>query len=286
MASAGDALNKARSYLGFVEGPANNESPFGAWSGYNFQPWCSSFTSYILDAVGVGHGKIAYVPSSVAFYRNKGALFTTPQPGDLFHLYYANLGRYGHVGFVEKVDGDYVVTVEGNSNSSGSRTGGMVCRNRRLWRGTKTVFGRPAYTSPPVYVPVPAPLVPRPLEETPVAVTVPRPQGGYLVLQNSDGGVFTYDGAPFYGSVPGVTPGGVKTVDAAWTPSGLGYWILGADGGVFGFGDADYSGGLNAVDYDGNRKPIGIVTKGNGYAIVTQDPSGDSSPFDEYLFGA
>lgn len=284
MASAGQALDLARSKLGYVEGPRDNETPFGAWTGANFQPWCHSFVSWVLDQVGAPIGKLTYCPAGVAYFRNKGQLYTLPQPGDLFYLYFPSMNRYAHVGFVEKVDGNYIVTVEGNSNSGGSRTGGMVCRNRRLWKGTSMVFGRPAYTAAPAYVPVPAPVVPTPLEEAPVAVVAPRPQGGYIVLKNSDGGVFTYDGAPFYGSLPGLGVAS-KAVDLAWTPSGLGYWILAADGAVFSFGDAQYKGALNTIDADANRTPIGIVAKADGgYILVTQDPSGDASPFDGYGF--
>lgn len=118
-----------------------------------------------------------------------------------------------------------------------------------------------------------------------VPFTLIRPQSGYIVV-GGDGGVFTYDGAPFYGSVPGI---GVvaKIVSAAWTSTGLGYWLLGEDGGVFTFGDAPYKGGFNALDAAtrGNRKPIGIIAKGNGYRIVTLDSSNDGSPFDSYEFG-
>lgn len=118
-----------------------------------------------------------------------------------------------------------------------------------------------------------------------VPFTASRKEGGYLVV-GQDGGVFTYDNAPFFGSVPGL---GVqaKVVAAAWTPTGQGYWLLGEDGGVFTFGDGPYRGGFNAesVATKGNRKPIGIVAKGNGYRIVTLDPSNDGSPFDSFEYG-
>lgn len=286
MANAGQVLDLARSKLGYVEGPRDNETPFGAWSGANFQPWCHSFVSWILDQVGAPIGKIAYCPTGVAYFRNKGQLYTTPQPGDIGYLWFPTKNRYAHVYIVEKVDGDYVVTLEGNTNTAGSRTGGGVFRLRRQWRGTKTVFGRPDYTSAPVYVPVPAPVAPTPLEETQVAISVSRPQGGYVVLQTADGGVFTYDGAPYYGSLPSVNAAG-KVVGLAWTPSGNGYWILGADGAVFSFGDAVYKGGVNAgdlVQHFGNRKAIGIVASGDGYKIIGQDVSGDGSPYDGYGF--
>ncbi|MHB1534133.1 MAG: hypothetical protein ACYC1D_05885 [Acidimicrobiales bacterium] len=67
-----------------------------------------------------------------------------------------------------------------------------------------------------------------------------------------DGGVFapqvmgehqTVAPAPFFGSLPGlgIAPA-APIVGIAATPDGGGYWLLGADGGVFSFGDARFQG--------------------------------------------
>lgn len=115
------------------------------------------------------------------------------------------------------------------------------------------------------------------------AITVPRIQGGYAVLQTRDGGVFNYD-SPFFGSLVGIAPG--PFVAFTWTISGKGYWILDSHGAVFAFGDATYHGGLNEgtlVEHFGNRIPIGLVPYPNGtYDIIGQDLSGDNTPFDSY----
>lgn len=118
-----------------------------------------------------------------------------------------------------------------------------------------------------------------------VPFTMKRSQGGYIVV-GADGGVFTYDDAPFKGSLGG-TPLSAPIVAGAFTPSGDGYWLLGADGAVFSFGDAKYSGGFNGFDAatKGIRKPIGIVASKNGYKVITIDQSGDGSPFDAFGFG-
>lgn len=61
-----------------------------------------------------------------------------PQQGDVFGLYFSNLGRIGHVGFVDQWGGprgdDWVYTVEGNTNGEGSREGDGVHARRRLKR--------------------------------------------------------------------------------------------------------------------------------------------------------
>jgi hypothetical protein len=112
-----------------------------------------------------------------------------------------------------------------------------------------------------------------------------RPQGGYIVV-GGDGGIFAYDGAPFNGSLGGTVLNN-PIIAAAYTPSGNGYWLMDNQGAIFSFGDAAYHGGFNALppETKGNRKPIGIVAKGNGYRVVAFDSSNDGSPFDGYDFG-
>jgi hypothetical protein len=63
--------------------------------------------------------------------------------GDVFSLYYTNLKRVGHVGFVHEWNDpradDWVLTVEGNTNGEGSREGDGVHRRRRLKRSIFTL---------------------------------------------------------------------------------------------------------------------------------------------------
>lgn len=115
------------------------------------------------------------------------------------------------------------------------------------------------------------------------AITVPRIQGGYAIMQTRDGGVFTYD-TPFFGSMVNIAPG--PFVAFTWTLTGKGYWILDSLGAVFAFGDAMYHGGVNEgplKEHFGNRIPVGIIPRTNGtYDIIGQDLTGDSTPFDSY----
>lgn len=60
--------------------------------------------------------------------------------GQVFGIYYSNLKRVGHVGFIEKVDGGTITTIEGNTNGGGSREGDGVYRKiRRLSQMHKIV---------------------------------------------------------------------------------------------------------------------------------------------------
>jgi hypothetical protein len=142
----------------------------------------------------------------------------------------------------------------------------------------------PTFTPDTIVEQAPPPAEAHERTDMAAGIPVPRPQGGYAVLQTRDGGVFTYDGAPFFGSLVGVSQG--PAVGFTWTPSGEGYWILQADGAVFSWGDAPYHGGVNAgplVEHFGNRLPVGLVALPDWtYNIVGQDLSGDTSPFDSY----
>ena len=57
----------------------------------------------------------------------------------------------------------------------------------------------------------------------------------------SDGGVFTFGDANFYGSTGNIHLN-KPIVGMAATPSGHGYWLVASDGGVFSFGDAAFHG--------------------------------------------
>lgn len=69
--------------------------------------------------------------------------------------------------------------------------------------------------------------------------------GGYWILCE-DGGVFSFAGAPFWGSMGGVQLN-APAVELVGTGGGQGYRIFAADGGVFDFGDAVGKGSLGAT---------------------------------------
>jgi hypothetical protein len=57
----------------------------------------------------------------------------------------------------------------------------------------------------------------------------------------SDGGVFAFGDATFYGSATNLKLNEPLTGIQA-TPDGKGYWLSAADGGVFSYGDAGFYG--------------------------------------------
>lgn len=55
--------------------------------------------------------------------------FTSPKVGDIFIMDFG--GGLGHTGFIERIEGDTLHTIEGNTNDTGSREGYEVCRRTR-----------------------------------------------------------------------------------------------------------------------------------------------------------
>ncbi len=75
----------------------------------------------------------------------------------------------------------------------------------------------------------------------PVSASAPTPDGQGYWLVGSDGGVFSFGDANFFGSAAPYHPR-APIVAIAPTPDGQGYWLVGSDGGVFSFGDANFFG--------------------------------------------
>jgi parallel beta-helix repeat protein len=107
-----------------------------------------------------------------------------------------------------------------------------------------------------------------------------RDRGGYWMV-SSDGGVFSFGDATYYGSVPSLSVHVGNIVGSSTTPAsptqglgtnGLGYWVVGSDGGVFSFGDAKYEGSLPGLGVHVNDI-VALVPSpdGLGYWLVASD---------------
>ncbi|HWG74121.1 MAG TPA: putative Ig domain-containing protein [Acidimicrobiales bacterium] len=93
--------------------------------------------------------------------------------------------------------------------------------------------------------------------------------GGYTLVA-SDGGVFNFGDAGFFGSM-GAKHLNRPVVGIASTPDGAGYWLVASDGGVFNFGDAGFYGSMG--DKHLNRPVVGMASTadGGGYWLVASD---------------
>ena len=129
-----------------------------------------------------------------------------------------------------------------------------------------------------VLAPVPTP---PPTPTPPPVVTSPTTTNHGYWLVGSDGGIFTFGDAQFYGStgnlslqrpVVGITP----------TAGDKGYWLVASDGGIFSFGSAGFYGSIpglglapagSGLAHSLNAPIIGMVPSadGGGYFMVTSD---------------
>jgi len=95
--------------------------------------WCAAFICWVNEEAGIQHPASAWSPT-VGLYRTiyrRGGEFPTSPDGLVFSLYYKKLKRIGHVGFIEDIRSEEVVTVEGNTNGDGSRDGDGVHKKVR-----------------------------------------------------------------------------------------------------------------------------------------------------------
>ena len=154
-------LNTARKEIGYHEGnnnyikyaEGNWDNQFYGWELQN-QPWCDVFVDYCFTATfgmregaamtyqTVGGGS-ALCSASASYYRNNGAYYSYPKPGD--QVFFQSGGTIGHTGIVESVNGSgenwtSINTIEGNSSDQVAR--------RTYYKGNNYVhgFGRPKWS--------------------------------------------------------------------------------------------------------------------------------------------
>src|SRR5436190_2128653 len=110
------------------------------------------------------------------------------------------------------------------------------------------------------------------------------PSGCWMVA--TDGGIFSFGAAKFYGSTGDIKLNQPITGMAA-TPSGAGYWLTASDGGIFSFGDAGFHGAAPSRPARGPRTVTGMVPSPSGGGYWQASTSGELLAFgDAPDFGA
>ncbi|CAB4167023.1 Peptidoglycan binding-like [uncultured Caudovirales phage] len=163
--TAARMLEVARSQVGVVEGPKDNETIYGAFTKANFQPWCGSLMAWCAEKAKVTIPSTVYTPTGVAGFKKAkrwaDAKDAHPQPGDLVYFSFVAAAKptdpVQHVGIVLKDNGDgTITTIEGNTAGSekGSQNNGGECaikvrgykvdNKRHIWSSV-VGFGRPDY---------------------------------------------------------------------------------------------------------------------------------------------
>jgi hypothetical protein len=138
----------ATAEVGYVEGPKDNETKYGAFTKHNFQPWCGSFLMWCAKKAGVTIPNVVSVIDGMEAFKQMDRLRDKPRVGDLAFFNFTKGVIPQHVGLVVEVNQPGVITcVEGNTSSKNQSNGGQVEKKPR-----STVFvlayGRPKYVKP------------------------------------------------------------------------------------------------------------------------------------------
>lgn len=164
-------LNLARSEIGYREKSSNsnlNDKASNAGSGNftkyakeldsmtdwyngakNGYAWCDIFYDWLFyKSFGAQLGRqMICQPTksagagclySAQYYKQSGRWYTSPHAGDQIFFTYRP-GEYSHTGIVERVDGDSVITIEGNTSDSVGR------RSYQLGSSNIAGYGRPKW---------------------------------------------------------------------------------------------------------------------------------------------
>lgn len=114
---------------------------FWSWYGYNGRvEWCACYVSWCADQCGyIKSGtipKFAGVGTGVDWFKARGQFQLNsykPAPGDIIFFDWGADGTRDHVGIVEKCDGKYVYTIEGNTSD--------MCARRTYSVGSSQIYG-------------------------------------------------------------------------------------------------------------------------------------------------
>jgi glucose/arabinose dehydrogenase len=104
----------------------------------------------------------------------------------------------------------------------------------------------------------------------PIVGMAAAPDGRGYWLVASDGGVFNYGSAGFFGSAGGL-PLRAPVVGMAAAPDGRGYWLAAADGGVFNYGSAGFFGSAGGLPLRAPVVGLAAAPDGRGYWLVASD---------------
>lgn len=118
--------------------------------------WCDCFVDWCFyKAYGISNAKKIlggnfddYTVNSCKLYKDRGALYTTPQVGD--QVFFTKNGKYTgcyHTGLVIAVNGNKFITIEGNTSAGSTvvANGGGVAKKSYTLKSGSHLFGRPLY---------------------------------------------------------------------------------------------------------------------------------------------
>lgn len=142
----GELKQQYRSEIGVREATGHNDgvsveaylASTGLGKGY---AWCAAFVYWNYVEVGADINikspawSPSWFPESKTIYTRGKGYKQQPQAGDVIGIYFQSKKRIAHVGIYDSENESYIITVEGNTNTKGSREGDGVYRKYRP-RGT------------------------------------------------------------------------------------------------------------------------------------------------------
>ena len=148
---AKDVVKVAVGEIGTKESPkGSNRQKYGKEYGVNGAAWCCQFVWWVFKHAGAaalfyGGKKTAYCPTLMNYYKKQGQFVTKDfKSGDIIFFDFNGNGAADHVGIVEKITGDVIYTIEGNTSVGNDSNGGQVMRRNRSKKNVLGV-GRPNY---------------------------------------------------------------------------------------------------------------------------------------------
>lgn len=162
MTTATQILNKAKSYIGTVQGDAKHKAIIDKYNGVKPLPvgyavkytddWCDTFITTLAIETGAVDiiGRECGVQRHINIFKKIGIWIEdgriTPRAGDIITFnwdqnYQGNDGFADHIGIVESVSGGVITTIEGNTDQACKR------RTYNVGNGYIRGFARPKYAT-------------------------------------------------------------------------------------------------------------------------------------------
>ncbi|MGO4936284.1 CHAP domain-containing protein [Fundicoccus sp. Sow4_H7] len=153
MITAQEVLAVAEKYVGVVQDSLVHRSLIDRYNQVLPRPasykmtyedaWCDAFVSVVGDESGASHliGRECGVQRHIELFKGMGIWLGRQKPtvGDMVCFDWDGGGFADHIGFVAKVEGKFITTIEGNSNR-------QVAKNRFNWEDWRIIgFARPKY---------------------------------------------------------------------------------------------------------------------------------------------
>jgi hypothetical protein len=141
MTAGVDIVNVARTQLGFIEGP-NNENPYGTWYGVPNESYCAMGISWCFAQVNASHlvaaqtpKGFAYCPDGLTWFQKRKRVVDkySALPGDIVFFSWSGNGVADHVEIVEAASRDGITTIGFNTGSesyTGNQSNGDGCYRR------------------------------------------------------------------------------------------------------------------------------------------------------------